>query len=254
MSHKIYDKTNMIEKENESDIKKRFFVPKVDLGTVEIDGEEHNHIANVMRFKVGDDIILIADDEFDYYGTITEIKKNATIVNVTRKVQNQANPNIEITAFVAMNKREPMTLIVRMLSELGVTNFVPIITKWTLSQDITDKMDRYQKIANQSAKQCRRSKTMKVEKPIKLAKAVELFKDFDIVYFAYENEDLQKMQADKNAKKVAFVVGPVAGFDRDEAEQITKAGAISISLGKRILKADTATIMLASLITDTYDN
>ena len=244
----------MIKKEDESDIKKRFFVPKINLGTVEIDGEEHNHIANVMRFKVGDEIILIADDEFDYYGTITDIKKNVTLVSVTKKVPNQANPKIEVTAFVAMNKREPMTLIVRMLSELGVTNLVPIITKWTLSQDVTDKMDRYQKIANQSAKQCRRSKTMKVENPIKLAEAIKLFKDFDVVYFAYENEDFQKMKAGIKAQKVAFIIGPVAGFDKDEAEQITSAGAISISLGKRILKADTATIMLASLITDFYNN
>ena len=227
---------------------KRFFVLGAKIGKNIIEGEEHNHLANVMRFKVGDDVVLIADDEFDYYGTIIEIKKNFSVVEVTKKELNQANPQVEVTAFVAMNKREQTSLMVRMLSELGVSFYVPIITKWTLGQDRTEKIERYQKIADQSVKQCRRSKTMKIMEPKKLADACKDFKNYDEVLFAYENENDSSIDKLENKKRIAFIIGPVAGFDKDEAELIKSSGAKAITLGKRILRADTAAIAMASVI------
>ena len=227
---------------------KRFFVLGAKLGKNIVEGDEHNHLANVMRFKVGDEVILIADDDFDYYGTIEEIKKNHTVVNVTKKEKNIYNPTVEVTAFVAMNKREQTSLMVRMLSELGVSFYVPIITKWTLGQDRTDKMERYQKIADQSVKQCRRSKTMKIMEPQKLEVACKSFKNYDEVLFAYENENQNIIPNLEHKKKIAFVIGPVAGFDKDEAELIEKSDAKVVTLGKRILRAETATIALASVI------
>ena len=159
MGHKNYNQKE--QNKTESDIKKRFFVESAKLGKVEIVGEEHNHLANVMRFKTGDGVILVCDDEFDYFGKIVDIKKDHTIVEVEQKVLNKSNPTVDITAYVAFNKREQMSLMVRMLSEIGINHFVPMSTKYTQSQDETEKIERYQKIADQSAKQCRRSKTLK---------------------------------------------------------------------------------------------
>ena len=252
MSHKDYKTT---QKKDESDAKKRFFVQKADIGRVAIEGEEHNHLANVMRFGVGNEVILICGDDYDYFGKIVEIKKNFSVVDVTKKELNIANPKIDVTAFVAVNRREPMSLMVRMLSEIGITTFVPIITKWTQGQDAKEKIERYQKIADQSAKQCRRSKTLKVEQTQKLIDICKTFKDFDAVFFAYENEYLKTISnCDiKSAGKIAFLIGPVAGFDTDEAKLIIDSGAISISLGKRILKADTASISIASILMEKYE-
>ena len=231
---------------------KRFFLKGVKVGQNILEGEEHNHLANVMRFKIGDEIILIGDDEFDYFGKIEKIDKKCTMIDVYKKEINLANPKVDVTAFVAMNKREHMSSIVRMLSELGVTTIVPIITKWTLKQDQTDKIDRYQKIADQSIKQCERSISLKIQSPIKLADACKTFKNYDKVYFAYENEQKNNLDCNKIHKKVAFIIGPVAGFDKDEAELIQQSGAESITLGKRILRADTATIALASVIMEKF--
>lgn len=253
MGHKNY--AEKIQIKNESDAKKRFFVKNAQIGKVVIDGEEHNHLANVMRFKVNDNVILVCDDLFDYYGKIVDIKKDSTIVEVSKKEPNEANPQVEITAFVAMNKREQTSLMVRMLSEIGVSNYVPIITKYTLPQDTTEKIERYQKIADQSAKQCRRSITLKIQKPQKLTDICNTFKDYDAVFFAYENEDKNTLKNfDKNVKKIAFVIGPVAGFDETEADLIKKSGAISISLGKRILKEETACVSMATLLVDKFEN
>lgn len=227
---------------------KRFFLKDVTLGKNYIFGDEHNHLSNVMRLRAGDEIILIGDDEFDYYANIVEIKKDRTLVDVFKKEPNLANPKVDVTAFIAMNKREPMSLMVRMLSELGVSTIVPIITKWTLKQDQTDKIERFQKIADQSIKQCRRSLSLKIKDPQKLADACKTFGEFDEVLFAYEKESNCSLKIDENAKRIAFLIGPVAGFDVDEAELIEKSGAKAITLGKRILKADTASIALASAI------
>lgn len=245
MSHKIY---GIKQNKSESDAKKRFFVQNAHIGEVVVDGEEHTHLSVVMRYKVGDEVILICDDDYDYFGTIKQIKKDCTIVEVTKRELNLANPKTEITAFVAMNKRETTSLIVRMLSELGVSKYVPVITKYTLGQDVTEKMDRYQKIADQSAKQCRRSKTLKILQPQNLDDAIDTFKNFDAVYFAYENEKDSGISSIAPCKKVAFVIGPVAGFDEDEATQIKNAGAVAVSLGKRILRADTACVCMASIL------
>ena len=238
---------------------KRFFVEKCDIGNVVIDGEEHNHLSNVMRLKIGDEVTLICNNEYDYHGKITEINKKFTVINVISKDINKANPSVEITAFVAVNKKEPTSLMIRMLSELGVSNYVPLKTKWTQAQDEKINIERYQKIADQSAKQCRRSKTLKILEMQTLEDACKNLNQFDVTYFAYEKENIDenflnnKLGKDQ-IKKIAFIIGPVAGFDKDEANLIIKSGAKSISLGKRILKADTACIALASLITNYFDN
>ena len=251
-----------IEKNNKNiqvfDENKRFFVKSAKIGQVKIEGDEHNHLSNVMRFKVGDEVILVCNDDYDYSGKIIEITRNYSIADVLQKRKNNANPSVQITAFVAVNKREPMSLMVRMLSELGVTDFVPITTKWTQAQDATEKLERYQKIADQSAKQCRRSKTLNVLGIKTLDEICSYINEFDTVLFAYEKENAynldQYFDANSNKyKNVAFIIGPVAGFDTDEAEKIVKSGAVSVSLGKRILKADTACVAMASIIMNKLD-
>lgn len=254
MGHKVYDRQNShFAKKTQSDTTKRFFVPSAGLGRVEICGEEHNHLANVMRLRVGDEVILICNDDFDYFGKIVETKKDKTIVDVLKKEPNSANPIAKCTAFVAMNRREPFSLMVRMLSELGVSKFVPIITKYTLPQDATDKIERYQKIADQSAKQCRRSKTMEIEPPKTLEDVCKTFGSFDKVFFAYECEKNAGLPCADNLQNFAFLIGPVAGFDDEEANLITQSGAEAVTLGKRILKADTACVCLASILMNKFD-
>ena len=271
MSHKIYDKNKKLSKNNEKSIKndtnnqnfiesKRFFVNDIKDDYVQIDGDEFNHLVNVMRLKVNDNIILICNDDYDYHAKIVEIDKKYAVAKIENKVLNKVNSNINVTAFVAVNKREPMSLMVRMLSELGVNNFIPFTTKWTNPADVTDKMDRYQKIADQSAKQCRRSKTLKIFQIKSLNEICEDFKNFDYVLFANEDEHTKNINdlVIKNLTisdkvNIAFVIGPVAGFDVDEAEKIVQNDAISISLGKRILKADTACITMASLVMNKFE-
>ena len=138
---------------------KRFFINKtLQVNTnVKIDGIEHNHIKNVLRQKIGDEIILVCGDEYDYFAKIVDISKGETEVEITSKEKNTANPKSDVTVFQALVKSDNMSLIVQKLTELGVKSFVPFESEFITSKDKNNKASKLQEISNQSIKQCKRS-------------------------------------------------------------------------------------------------
>ncbi len=231
---------------------KRFFVGH-DLEvnkTYKIDGIEHNHIKNVMRMGVGDELILVCGDEFDYHGKIVAMSKGDTSVTIQNCTPNIYNPKCNITVFQALVKSDNMTLIIQKLTELGVNSFVPFESEFITSKDKFGKTSKFQEISNQSIKQCKRSRPMRVAETISFDTLVKSLKDYDIVLFANECERVEKLESvglDEN-KKVAIIVGSEGGFSESEINKLIQNGAKSISLGKRILRAETASIALTSVV------
>ena len=215
-----------------------------------IDGIEHNHIKNVMRMSIGDNLILVCGDEYDYFCEIVAMSKGDTKVKVISRECNKYNSLIDITVFQAMTKADNMSLIIQKLTELGVKTFVPFESEFITSKDKYGKVSKLQEISNQSIKQCKRSIPMSVMDTIKFDKLVDCIKDYDIVIFANEcerNEKLYNLGLDKS-KKIALIIGSEGGFSANEIERLTTAGAKSITMGKRILRAETASIALASVV------
>lgn len=231
---------------------KRFFVERDAFrgDKIYIEGIEHNHIKNVMRLNVGDSIIVVTGDEYDYYATITDMKKGETVAVVTDRQENPYNPVHDVTVFQALTKTDNMQLIVQKLTELGVTTFYPVITEFITSKDKIGKSDKLQVVSNQSIKQCKRSIPMKVENVIKFKDMVSMLEGFDVVFFANEcekNLSLSKV-LDGVKGKVAIIVGSEGGFSESEIEELRLPNVHSVSLGKRILRAETASIALTSVI------
>ncbi|MBO7219102.1 MAG: 16S rRNA (uracil(1498)-N(3))-methyltransferase [Clostridia bacterium] len=231
---------------------KRFFVDKSSFkgDKIVIEGIEHNHIKNVMRLNVGDSIVVVCGDEYDYYATITDMKKGETVVVITDKRENPYNPVHNVTVFQALTKTDNMQLIVQKLTELGVTTFYPVITEFITSKDKMGKSDKLQVVSNQSIKQCKRSVPMLIENVIKFKDMVDMLSDYDIVFFANETEKQVSLQ-DKLAGvkgKVAIIVGSEGGFSESEIDALKLPNVHSVSLGKRILRAETASIALTSVI------
>ena len=214
-----------------------------------IDGIEHNHIKNVMRMKVGDQIILVCGDEFDYFAEIINITKGDTEVRVFDKKLNNCNPKSNVTVFQALVKSDNMTLIVQKLTELGVMTFVPFESEFITSKDKFGKTTKLQDISNQSIKQCKRSMPMLVKNTIDFNELVNVLDDFDIVLFANECEKTQNLRDIKIStdSKVAIIIGSEGGFSPKEID-LLKEKAISVSLGNRILRAETASIALTSYV------
>ncbi len=231
---------------------KRFFVNK-QLNTNEnvlIDGIEHNHIKNVMRMQVGDGVILVCGDNYDYKAIIVSMSKGDTKLLVTDKIDNIYNPVADITVFQALVKSDNMSLIVQKLTELGVSNFVPFESEFITSKDKFGKVNKLQEISNQSIKQCKRSVPMKVEEVSTFQNMLKKLEKFDLIVFANECEKSTSLKEINfvASQKVAIVVGSEGGFSPTEIDKLVSIGAKSITLGKRILRAETASIALTSVV------
>lgn len=231
---------------------KRFFVDSElnNNSKVSIEGIEHNHIKNVMRLSVGDEIILVCGDEFDYLARIIDMSKGKTIVEIIDKTINEYNSTSNVTVFQALVKSDNMSLIVQKLTELGVPNFQPFESEFITSKDKFGKVHKLQEISNQSIKQCKRSIPMKVAEVISFKGVIEKLKEFDEIIFANECEKTYKLfeislSKDKN---IAIIIGSEGGFSSKEIEDLVSVGAKSITLGKRILRAETASIALTSVV------
>lgn len=239
---------------------KRFWLnEKINGDTFEIKDEEHNHISNVLRLKIGDKIIVTCSDNYDYLCEILEITKKVTTCKVLSIDVNQHNPIFNIDVFQALIKNDKMSLITQKLNELGVKNLILFETNNQTVKPSDNKQEKLQKVSDQSAKQCKRSISMKVSNVISFKEMIELLKNYDLVIFANETEHCTQLNRLisvilGNAKNIAIIIGSEGGFEPNEIDKIINAGATSVSLGRRILRAETASIALASFVSFLVDN
>lgn len=230
---------------------RRFYANKQDFNnkTVVLYDDEHNHIRNVLRMQVGDSIVIVCGDEFDYVCEILEINKSSTVAKIIKTEINKHNSKNMITVFQGLIRKENMSLVVQKLTELGVAEFVPIETRFITAKDKFNKSEKLQKVSIQSIKQCKRSIPMVVHNTKSFKEFINALSDFDVVVFANETENVKKLSElnfNKNLK-IALIVGSEGGFSEEEIEKIISAGGISVSLGARILRAETAAIALTTL-------
>ena len=183
-----------------------------------------------------------------------DIQKNYTVCNLINKELNTANPKVNLTVFQALIKGDNMPLVVQKLSELGVTTIVPFENKFVTSKDSVNKVLKLQETANQSCKQCDRSISLKVENVLKFKEVLNKLEKYDLVIFANETENsynLKKYFSLNNIsdKKIAVIIGSEGGFSDDEIIALKNLKNVeSVSLGRRILKAETASIALATIV------
>lgn len=230
-----------------------FFVEKGDYKVgdfIDIVGVEHNHLSKVLRSKVGDKIVCLQNDGKLMFCEIVSFSKVATRVTIEKIEHSQNECETSLTAFLPLLKGEKFEFLVTKLSELGVKKIIPFKSVFATAKEGRDKSQRLEQIARDACKQCRRANTIEIENVLEFDEMVERIKDFDSVIFAYENERQSKLSAldFEKKKNVAFIVGSEGGFSEDECEKIVNAGAKIVSLGNRILRAETAVITLASIL------
>jgi len=214
---------------------RRFFVSNQALEKeLVLNGAEHNHLANVLRLRVGEEVIIICGDEFDYRYEIISITKSQSNIRLIKKSPNKYNPEKNLTVYMGIIKHDNLALAVEKLNEIGVTEVV--LFKSVNPQNIPVKIEKLQATANQSCRQCGRSIPLKVRGVIGFAELPSG------AVFADEKEKSQKIQ---NAN--AIIIGPEGGFTDSEREQLRKI-ATPVSLGSRILRSETAAIAGATLM------
>ena len=232
-------------------MEKRFFITNenIDDNTIILTDEEHNHLSRVLRLPVGAEVECFADGDYLYNCEITSITKQSTTLNILSTYKCPANPKEDVTLFQALPKGEKLELIIQKTSELGISEIITFTSNFTIAKSNDNKLPRLEKIAVSSAKQCGRTRLVKLSPTITFKQMLERLKEYDIIIFANETEDkLNLNNIVSKGKKIALVVGSEGGFSQEEIEKIKDIGAKSISLGNRILRAETAAIGLTACV------
>ena len=160
----------------------------------------------------------------------------------------------EATLMQSIYKNEKMDFLVQKVSELGITKIVPVITERTVVKIVDakkeeKKQERWQKIALEACKQCGRSRIPEITKAVKLKEAQKYFSACDEKLVCYEEEKTQSIVKTVNkAKCLGYFIGPEGGITEDEHKYLKEQGFVSVSLGKRILRAETAAIATGAIV------
>ncbi len=238
---------------------KRFFAEIKD-NKVTVSGDEAHHIINVMRMKKGDEFIACVGDETEYLSEITEITETVVYADIKDITRSAAEPEIKVTIFQGLPKGDKLELIIQKAVELGVYEIVPVQTKRAVvkieEKKKQTKAERWNKISASAAKQSGRGIVPEVKTPVSTKEAAEMMKSFDLAIVAYEEETETTLKSvlkeSKDVKTVGIFIGPEGGIDSAEFDILTKSGAKSVTLGKRILRTETAPIAMLAMLMYEY--
>lgn len=229
---------------------------------IEIKGKDVNHIKNVLRKKIEDEIIICnTDTTKDYLCKIINIEENAILTNIIEELETNVEAKVEVSIFQGLPKADKMELVIQKAVELGVYDITPIEMKYCVvklnDKDKKKKQERWQKIAEVAAKQSGRNQIPQINDISSIKNICNLCQTYDIVLVAYEKEEenklryeLEKLKAIEKKKdlKIAIVIGPEGGIDEKEIAILKESGAKVVTLGKRILRTETVALQMLSVI------
>ncbi|MDE5756046.1 MAG: 16S rRNA (uracil(1498)-N(3))-methyltransferase [Clostridia bacterium] len=230
---------------------KRFFANanNFDGRYIIVDGEEYTHMSKVLRHKVGYQIIVNLDDGKDYYCTIREMNKDYAKAEVDKIVDNECKASASVTLFQALPKGDRLDLIVQKCVELGVEKIVPFLSQYT--NETKFNLQRLSRIALEACKQCGRARSAQVGELVDFDGLLAMLDEYDTVILPYEHAKVGKLsavQGMEKGKKIALIIGSEGGFAQEEVDKIVEKRGQVVSLGKRILRCETAAIITSALI------
>ena len=231
-----------------------FYIEKSDIteNTAVITGEEAQHISRVLRMKKGDNVTLCDGEGLFYEATLTDFSDKSVTAEITSSRKAETEPEVELTIFQGVPKNPKLETIVQKLTEIGAVKLVPVDTKRAVAKlDKAAKVDRLRKIAREAAKQSKRGIVPEVEDSMSFKKAVEMASEAELSIIAYEEEvetSLKMALSGKSPKTVSVMIGPEGGFEKEEVEFAKENGLVSVTLGKRILRTETAPLVIAGAI------
>ena len=226
---------------------------------INIIGEDVNHIKNVLRLEIEEKICVCnKETSISFLCKIIELNNERIICDVLEEIAETTETNCYIHIFQGLPKSDKLEFIIEKCTEIGVKEITPVVMKRTIvkldEKDKVKKTIRWQKIAEVAAKQSKRDSILKVNNVINFKNIFENVNDYDILLVAYEEEKdntlkkILKDYKDKSNLKIAVVIGPEGGIDETEISLAKENKFIPITLGKRILRTETAPLVVTSNI------
>lgn len=237
----------------------RFFVGKNNINlenkTCIIEGEDVKHISKVLRCRIGEELEICDNDNNEYICEITNIDKSQVELNIVEVVDIKRESDLKIKVYQGLPKGPKMEMILQKLTEVGVDEIILVQTKRTVvkvdDKKEDKKIERWERIIYEAAKQSKRGKIPKLRGVLSFKEALADMKENDFNIAPYENERTKSIkQAIKGVdiKNIGIFVGPEGGFEDTEIKAIEKIGGQSVSLGPRILRTETASLVASSIV------
>jgi 16S rRNA (uracil1498-N3)-methyltransferase len=240
----------------------RFFIKKSDIhsSSVLLSGDEHHHLSKVVRIKPEEKVWLFDEQGTSYLAKVEEIRRDLTRLSILQTLDKN-KPRIEITLAQALLKSKKMDTIIQKSTELAVSNIIPVVTARTIvkvEDKIQKKIQRWEKIALEAAKQSQGSFLPSISSPMNIEKLLEGRREERKLLLSenrgkYLRDILiessgSKPRMPKPPSSVLILVGPEGGWTDEEEEYILNHGYEAVSLGGQILRADTAALSSLALI------
>jgi len=226
----------------------RFFAKITDMKSIVLSSEDINHIVNVLRLRVGEEIVVCDGYCNDFLCQVEAVLKKDITLRLLSKTANEHETKTRITLFQGLPKSDKMELIIQKCVELGVYSIIPVETKRSIAKikdNVDKKQARWQSIALSAAKQSHRGIIPEIGSVIGFEEALKQMVLFDLPLMPYELENSKSLnsalkEANEKPSNIAIFIGPEGGFDGVEINLAKQAGIIPITLGKRILRTETA--------------
>ncbi len=239
----------------------RFFIDESNINinegktVITLYGDDAHHISRSLRMAVGETIEACDKGGTVYLCELVEFLEKEVVCHVIESKQAESEPSIKITLYQALPKGDKMETIIQKSVECGVYRVVPFRSEFCIvkldQRDGEKKRERWQKISESAAKQSGRGIIPEVSAPLDFKIALEKAMEGDLVLFCNERErerSLKDALSGTSAKSISVIIGSEGGFSQREADYIVELGAKSVSLGKRILRCETAPTFILSAI------
>lgn len=226
---------------------KRFYVERI-AEEVTLSGAESRHAKNALRLTEGDEVTLFDGSGKEYSAVVTRAARDGVTVHVVRENASDREPRTHVFLLVGALKGDKTELVVQKATELGVSRIGVFSSRYCAAYMNENKLERLRRVAREAAKQCLRASVPQVEYFPSLEEALAAGEACTVRLFACEFLDKSDFGGDETGGSVCAAVGSEGGFSEEELAAARRRGYRGISLGRRILRAETAAIALLSVV------
>ena len=211
------------------------------------DKKDINHLKNSFRMSVGDEIRVV-DGEKEYRCEIISLEKKEILGEIKKILEDNYSTSVKVDIALGLLKNDKMDLSIQKLTEIGINKIIPMKTKRTVVK-VNEKKEKWEVVSTEALKQCQGVRKVEIAEPTNI-KEIN-YDEYDLVFLPYEGAKGNKITNYKDLnklKKILYLIGPEGGFDDSEVKFLSEKNVQIISLGRRILRAETAAIVAGGVI------
>ncbi|STO30875.1 Ribosomal RNA small subunit methyltransferase E [Fusobacterium necrogenes] len=217
------------------------------------DKADINHLKNVFRVKVNEKIRAV-DGKKEYFCRVEELDKKSITLIIDEVFEDRFSTKIKIDAAIGILKNDKMDLTIQKLTEIGINKLIPLNTKRGVAK-VSEKKEKWDLIVKEALKQCQAVRPLIISDVLKIENLK--LEEYDLVIVPYECEEeytLKNLLIKRKdmIEKILYIIGPEGGFDESEIEYLKNNGANIVTLGKRILRAETASIVVGGVLINEF--